>query len=321
MTDRDEPFLSRWSRLKREAAAGAKDQEAPADRDGAAGAPPGTEATGPAPPTAHDREPEAGAGPQRTGLDIEKIDFDKLDSASDYKPFMNADVPEEVRKKALRKLWLSDPVLSGPEQLSDYMGDFSDAALAVPTGMLRTAYKVGQGFLSDEEAAEWDRLGRQEPAAPPAPAEIIVLPESPDDPEVATFLAASDAHAQSLYPPESNHLADLAPLTAPNAHFFVARRSGKALGCGALVIAGDAWAEVKCMWVAPDARGQGVGRRLLETIEAAARENGIAILRLKTGIGQVEAIGLFGKCGFNACEPFGEHKPDPLSMFMEKRVA
>lgn len=322
MNDSDEPFLSRWSRLKRKAATDTSEQEAKAGEGDAGSLPAGGEAADPATPRPQqDREAETGAGSQRTELDLETIDFDKLDSTSDYKPFMSANVPDEVRRKALSKLWLSDPVLGGPEQLSDYMEDFTDAARVVSGGVLRTAYKVGQGFLSDEEAAEWDRLGRKEPAQPPVSAEIAVLPESPDQPEVAAFLAASDAYTQSLYPPESNHLVDLAALSAPNAHVFVARRNGKALGCGALVIADDGWAEVKRMWVAPEGRGQGVGRKLLEAIEAAARGNGVTILRLETGIRQVEAIGLYRKCGFDDCEPFGGYKLDPLSLFMEKRLA
>ena len=328
MTDKDEPFLSRWSRLKREAATGAGRQDAdPTGRAEVGSGPPAR--TPPARTKGTDSLPQQAGNPPgdeagkagKAGGDIENIDLDKLDATSDYRPFMRADVPDAVRSKALSKLWLSDPVLSGPEQLSDYMEDFTDAARAVPRGLLKTAYKVGQGFLSDEEVAEWDRLGRKEPVPPAASPEIVVRPESPDQPEVAAFLAASDAHAQELYPPESNHLVDLATLTAPNARFFVARRGGNAIGCGALLVADDGWGEVKRMWVAPEARGQGVGRKLLETIEAVARESELTMLRLETGIRQPEAIALYRSCGFTECEPFGHYRPDPLSLFMEKRLS
>jgi hypothetical protein len=96
---------------------------------------------------------------------------------------MGAEVPEEVRSKALARMWTTDPILSQPEPFFDYAGDYTDAAVAVPGGLIATAYKVGQGFLTDAEAAEWDRLGRPEPevagagaamsaasgSAPPAP--------------------------------------------------------------------------------------------------------------------------------------------------------
>lgn len=321
MADRDEPFLSRWSRLKRQSTKpGAQPEPATTDRaaldpsmavDGSGNARPQTE-----------RDPEPAKHPEQPAIDLEKIDFDSLDETSDYKPFMSANVPDEVRNKALSKLWLSDPVLSAPEQLSDYMEDFGDAARAVPMGTLKTAYKIGQGFLSDEEAAEWDRLGRKEeqPASPSA-APIAIGPESPDQPEIQAFLAASDSYAESLYPPESKHLADLTALIAPNAQFFVARREGKAIGCGALIIAEDGTGELKRMWVAPEHRGQGIGHKLLEKIEAAAREKSIEILRLETGTRQPEAIALYRRCGYTDCGPFGNYQPDPLSLFMEKRLA
>lgn len=320
MSDGDEPFLSRWSRLKRESANHAKQPRLDAAENEHA-----------APEAAQKRdqssesEPEVQADessfgkPEQPALDLDKIDFDRLDGSSDYKPFMSASVPDEIRSKALSKLWLSDPVLSGPEQLSDYMEDFTDATRAVPGGLLKTAYKVGQGFLSDEEAAEWDRLGREEKPLPPAAAQIVIGPESPDQPEVAAFLAAADAYSKSLYPPESNHLLGLAALMAPNVHFFVARRDGRALGCGALVVA-EAWGEVKRMWVDPDARGQSIGRRLVEAIETTARKKSVSILRLETGIRQPEAIGLYRRCGFTECKPFGSYELDPLSIFMEKRL-
>lgn len=325
MANDDEPFLSRWSRLKRGVATEAKkpsDTEAEERKPDIAGQPAQAEFSNEMARSGASGEAEARSEPERPTLDLENIDFDKLDSTSDYKPFMSADVPDEVRNKALNKLWLSDPVLSAPDQLSDYMDDFTDAARAVPTGLLRTAYKVGQGFLSDDEAAEWDRLGRTEPKASPPEAapELIVRTETPDQPDVAAFMAASDAYAESLYPPESNHLTDLAALMAPNVHFFVARRGETALGCGALIAEEDGSGEVKRMWVAPEARGQGVGRRLLDAIESAAREKGLTVLRLETGIKQPEAIGLYRKCGFTECEPFGSYLADPLSLFMEKRL-
>ena len=327
MTDKDEPFLSRWSRLKREAEKGAqRPTEVAATEEGAASAAnsSGQVQHSQADPSETVDGAEAQTEDRQSALDIESIDFDKLDAHSDYKPFMSAKVPDEVRNKALNKLWLSDPVLSGPDQLSDYMDDFTDAACAVPSGLLRTAYKVGQGFLSDEEAAEWDRLGRTAPKAPqPAQetTEVAVRTESPDQPEIAAFLAASDAYAESLYPPESNHMVDLAALMAPNTVFFVARQGEKALGCGALIIGEDGSGEVKRMWVDPEARGQGIGHKILDAIEGAAREKGLTILRLETGIRQPEAIALYRKRGFNECAPFGSYLADPLSLFMEKRLA
>ena len=113
---------------------------------------------------------------------------------------------------------------------------------------------------------------------------VTVAPESPDQPDVAAFLAASTAYAQSLYPTESNHLVDLRILMSANARFFVARRERDALGCGALIIGPDGTAELKRMWVAREARGLGVGRAILMELEGQARKEGVALLCLETGI-------------------------------------
>lgn len=150
---------------------------------------------------------------------------------------------------------------------------------------------------------------------------ILIVVESPDQPEVAAFLAASDAYAASLYPAESNHLVDLATLLDPSVHFLVARHRGEALGCGALVRGADGSAELKRMWVSPVARGRGIGRAILAAIERAARSSGVTVIRLETGIRQPEAIGLYRAAGFVEIGTFGSYRPDPLSTFMEKRLA
>jgi putative acetyltransferase len=66
------------------------------------------------------------------------------------------------------------------------------------------------------------------------------------------------------------------------------------------------------------ARGQGLGKKLLDNIESTARERRLGCLRLETGIRQPEAIQLYRSSGFVEIEPFGDYMPDPLSLFMEK---
>jgi len=102
--------------------------------------------------------------------------------------------------------------------------------------------------------------------------------------------------------------------------FFVARRSGEALGCGALRIDAEDYGEVKRMFVLPRARGLKLGRLIIDRLEAEARREGLGCLRLETGIHQAEALGLYRAAGFVERGPFGEYGPDPLSVFMEKRL-
>ncbi|MGH6815207.1 MAG: GNAT family N-acetyltransferase [Hyphomicrobiaceae bacterium] len=160
-------------------------------------------------------------------------------------------------------------------------------------------------------------MGKPDTPQPPA---VAIAQENPDQPEIAAFLTASSDYAVSLYPPVSNHLVGLETLTAPNTCFLVARRSGAAVGCGALIVESDGSAELKRMWVAPESRGQGIGRALLSALEAEARNRAVTALRLETGIRQPAAIELYRSDGFVERTPFGSYQPDPLSLFMEKRL-
>ncbi|AWI56868.1 GNAT family N-acetyltransferase [Sinorhizobium fredii] len=149
---------------------------------------------------------------------------------------------------------------------------------------------------------------------------ITIAEEPPRQPPVLRLLELSDAYAASLYPAESNHMVDVSALEKPTVIFFVARSDGEIVGCCALVEAGDGTAEIKRMFVDPEARGLKVGRRLLAAMEAKAERRGLTAIRLETGIHQPEAIGLYKSSGYVERPPFGSYLADPLSLFMEKRV-
>jgi GNAT superfamily N-acetyltransferase len=84
------------------------------------------------------------------------------------------------------------------------------------------------------------------------------------------------------------------------------------IGCGALKFHQRRPAELKRMWIAPAARGLGVGRRLLGELERTAGEAGVVVLRLETNRALSEAIALYKRSGyvevkaFNA-EPYAHH--------------
>jgi putative acetyltransferase len=149
---------------------------------------------------------------------------------------------------------------------------------------------------------------------------VVIEKEPPRQPAVLLLLEQSDAYAQSLYPAESNHLVDVSTLEKPSVAFFVARHEGEIVGCCALVDAGDGTAEIKRMFVDPQARGLKIGRRLLERVESHGRDQGLSAIRLETGIYQPEAIGLYRTAGYAEIGPFGTYQPDPLSLFMEKVI-
>ena len=144
--------------------------------------------------------------------------------------------------------------------------------------------------------------------------------DNPSQPDIVALLAASDAYMATLYPAESNHLLDVAALQRPEVTFVVARANGQAVGCGAVVSSGEGWAEIKRMFVAPAARGQKLGRRLLQKLESIAIDAGLTLLRLETGVKQAEALLLYRSAGFVETGPFGHYGADPLSVFMEKPI-
>lgn len=149
---------------------------------------------------------------------------------------------------------------------------------------------------------------------------MIINTESPNQPEVRAMLARLDAYCAALYPAESNHLMDIDALMQGDVLFLVARDvDGSAVGCAALVNR-EGYGEVKRMFVDEARRGLGTGRQLLEHIGMFAAMSGLRTLRLETGIHQPQAIALYERAGFTRCEPFGDYRPDPLSLFMEKHL-
>ena len=149
---------------------------------------------------------------------------------------------------------------------------------------------------------------------------VEITIEDPCQPDIVALLAASDAYMATLYPAESNHMLDVASLQRPEVVFVVARDNGRAVGCGALVKSGECWAEIKRMFVAPEARGQKLGRGLIQKLESIAIDSGVTLLRLETGAKQPEALLLYRSIGFIETGPFGHYSPDPLSIFMEKAI-
>jgi putative acetyltransferase len=149
---------------------------------------------------------------------------------------------------------------------------------------------------------------------------IDINEEPPTRGEIKRLIAEADAYAAALYPPDSNHLVSAEDLLAEGVRFFVARADGVAVGCGALRRRGTE-GEIKRMFVMEHARGLGVGRAILQALEAAARADGIRVVRLETGTRNNEALGLYRRSGFADCAPFWDYGPDPLSVFMEKVLA
>jgi DNA-binding MarR family transcriptional regulator/ribosomal protein S18 acetylase RimI-like enzyme len=94
-------------------------------------------------------------------------------------------------------------------------------------------------------------------------------------------------------------------VTPPKGVFLVARIGGKPVGCGGLRFK-EGFGEIKRMWVASSARGLGVGRRILETLEEHARGRDLAVVRLETNKSLKEAQALYRKSGYREIAPYND---------------
>lgn len=103
---------------------------------------------------------------------------EEMQSGDDFAAFMARDVPEHLRRQALRTLWRSNPVLACVDGLNEYDDDYRAAMLLQEP--IKTAYQVGKGMLKHIEEME------RQAAAARAPQEEVeeALPEH-DEIEVA----------------------------------------------------------------------------------------------------------------------------------------
>lgn len=75
----------------------------------------------------------------------------------------------------------------------------------------------------------------------------------------------------------------------------------------------DGDAEIKRMYVVPEARGRGLARRILAALEDDARAAGRTRMVLETGLMQPEAMGLYSSSGYELTEKFGLYRFEAAS--------
>jgi GNAT superfamily N-acetyltransferase len=154
-----------------------------------------------------------------------------------------------------------------------------------------------------------DATGPSEPAA-------VITSLDPEHPDarycLAEYVAELNRRSPRGFDPSVGATALPEEVRLPAGEFFVAYAGGNAVGCGAVKHHGDEPAEIKRMWIAPAARGLGLGRRLLERLEACALAGGARVAHIETSAVLVEAIALYRSAGwlevpaFNE-EPFADH--------------
>ena len=179
---RDERFLSRWSRLKRAHARGedSPDGMAGATPAGAGGMPAQTSAQLPAQGLA-EVSASTGAEPSPSSAAAPALpSVESLGIESDYTPFFQPRVPEALRRAAVKKLF-ADPHFNEMDGLDVYIDDYSKFE-PIPEDMLRRLpaargfFEPGKisGFIDEPVALAGDGLLPEGQAAPaPAVASAI----------------------------------------------------------------------------------------------------------------------------------------------------
>ena len=131
---------------------------------------------------------------------------------------------------------------------------------------------------------------------------------------IESYFGELDTRFDAGFDPGQSIPADDDELAEPAGLLLVARLRDEPVGCGALKFHRDDPAEIKRMWVAPTARGLGVGRRILGELEEHARRRGVAVVHLETNKALREAMSLYRSAGRS---PIGRLSVDLLDSWLQ----
>lgn len=148
---------------------------------------------------------------------------------------------------------------------------------------------------------------------------MVKLIETIDPGRALHLIEELDVYQASLYPAESNHLEPLDVLRSERMVFLGAVEDEEVLAIGSVKLC-EGYGEIKRLYVPQQHRGKGLAKKIMFELEYLMADRGLAWARLETGIHQTEAISLYEALGYSMCEPFGDYLPDPLSVFMEKKL-
>jgi len=139
---------------------------------------------------------------------------------------------------------------------------------------------------------------------------VTIEVENPSTPDarwcIQQYVDELNTRFEAGFDPSRSISASERELVRPAGLLVIARLRGRAIGCGALKFHRRAPTELKRMWVSPDARGLGIGRRLLIDLERRAREAGASVVRLETNRSLKEAIQLYRSSGYREVKAFND---------------
>jgi hypothetical protein len=187
MSTDDGNGLSRWSRLKRKRAQGEAVEEPPVRGAAAPVVAPAPTDNLPVPGDADDADGEERELTEEEAAYVETLPpVEELTGESDFTAFMDKRVPEFLRRRALRKLWLSDPAFSFLDGMNEYDEDYS---MMVELAAEATSYRPDQGGYAwrdkpkEEAAEETDAPPNSDEGAVSAKSDGAVAAEAGDGPD------------------------------------------------------------------------------------------------------------------------------------------
>jgi len=147
---------------------------------------------------------------------------------------------------------------------------------------------------------------------------VIIQPDDLRGPRIAAFLEEHLEDMRSVSPPESKHALDLDGLRKPEITFWIVWDGERIAGCGAIKELDLHHGELKSMRTSREHRRRGVASLLMNHLIGTARARGYRRLSLETGSMPFfePARRLYARFGFRPCEPFGDYRPDPNSVFL-----
>jgi len=150
---------------------------------------------------------------------------------------------------------------------------------------------------------------------------VTIAVESPLQDDVRTLITELNAVLLEHTPAEFCSHMTVEQMADADTTVFIARDDGgRAVACGALRRHGDGIGEVKRMYTIPAEQGRGIGGRILERIEALAREEGLTLLVLETGHVHDAAYRVYERGGFSRCGPVLDYPDTGWSIFYEKAL-
>ena len=144
-----------------------------------------------------------------------------------------------------------------------------------------------------------------------------IIEVSPEDARLRRLFAVHKAYSRAHTPGGGGHaVASGADLSGYR--YWIVLDAADVLGCVGMKPITPSHMELKSMHVREEARGRGLGGRLVGTLLAAAREAGYARVSLEThpGEGFAASRRLYARHGFEPCEPFGHYTDDSASYCM-----